>query len=43
MLYVYVYEQGKFNIGFAIAAILMIIVLIINFATKYIKRKLKKV
>lgn len=42
-LYVYVSEYGKFDIGFAIAAILIIIVLVINFGTKFAKRKLKKV
>lgn len=40
-LYVYVSEQGKFDVGFAIAAILMIIVLVINFAAKLVKKKLK--
>ena len=43
MLYVYVMENGEFEVGFAIASILMILVLIINFATKAAKRKLKKV
>lgn len=43
MLYVYVMESGNFNVGFAIAAILMILVLILNFATKAAKKKLKKV
>lgn len=41
-LYVYVFEHGKFDVGFAIAAILILIVLMINFATKFTKRKLKK-
>ena len=42
-LYVYVSEQGEFDAGFGIAAILVIIVLLINFATKLAKRKLKRV
>lgn len=42
-LYVYVSEQGEFDVGFAIAAILIIIVLIINFAAKFAKNALKKV
>lgn len=42
-LYVYVYEHGKFDVGFAIASILIIVVLLINFATKYTKKKLKRV
>ena len=40
-LYVYVFERGEFNVGFAIAAILMILVLIINFGAKAINKKLK--
>lgn len=42
MLYFYVSECGEYDIGFAIAAILMILVLIINFAAKFAKKKLKK-
>lgn len=42
MLYVYVMENGEFEVGFAIASILMILVLIINFAAKAAKRKLRK-
>lgn len=41
-LYIYVAEQGNFDVGFAIAAILMILVLIINFGAKFAKKKLKK-
>jgi phosphate transport system permease protein len=41
-LYMYVSERGKFDIGFAIAAILMIIVLIINGSTKLIQKRLKR-
>ncbi|MEG1404782.1 MAG: phosphate ABC transporter permease PstA [Oscillospiraceae bacterium] len=43
MLYVYVAEQGNFDIGFAIASVLMILVLVINFSAKAAKKKLKKV
>ncbi|MCC8122041.1 MAG: phosphate ABC transporter permease PstA [Oscillospiraceae bacterium] len=42
-LYVYVYEQGKFDVGFAIAAILVIIVLLINFAAKFAQKRLKRI
>lgn len=42
MLYFYVSECGEYDVGFAIAAILMIIVLIINFSAKTVKRKLRK-
>lgn len=40
-LYVYVAEHGEFEVGFAIAAILMLVVLAINLSAKVIKRKLK--
>lgn len=40
-LYVYVFERGEFDVGFAIAAILMILVLIINFSAKLVNKKLK--
>ncbi len=43
MLYVYTMENGEFSVGFAIAAILMILVLIINFSAKAAKRRLKKI
>ena len=43
MLYVYTMENGEFNVGFAIAAILMILVLIINFSAKAAKKRLKKI
>ncbi|MCD7844104.1 MAG: phosphate ABC transporter permease PstA [Clostridiales bacterium] len=42
MLYVYYQEYGEVDLAFAIAAILMIIVLIINFMAKFAKQKLKK-
>ncbi len=40
-LYMYVSERGKFDIGFAIAAILMLLVLLINAAAKLAGKKLK--
>ena len=40
-LYVYVNEQGEFEAGFGIAAILIIIVAFINFTTKLVKKKLR--
>lgn len=40
-LYVYVYERAEFEVGFAIAAILMVLVLVINFAAKSVSKKLK--
>ncbi len=42
MLYVYYQEYGELDLAFAIAAILMILVLIINFLAKLAKTKLKK-
>lgn len=43
MLYVYFQEKGEIDLGFAIAAILMILVLIINGCAKLAKKKLKRV
>lgn len=43
MLYVYFQEQGEIDLGFAIAAILMILVLVINICAKLAKKKLKRV
>lgn len=40
-LYMYVSERGEFEVGFAIAAILLILVLGINALAKLAKRKLK--
>ena len=40
-LYMYVSERGEFDVGFAIAAILMILVLCINLAAKLAGKKLK--
>jgi len=42
-LFVYATEHGNFNVSFAIASILVIIVLLLNFSVKLIKRKFKKV
>ncbi|MCD8384973.1 MAG: phosphate ABC transporter permease PstA [Clostridiales bacterium] len=42
MLYVYYQEYGEVDLAFAIAAILMVIVLVINFLAKFVKKKLKK-
>lgn len=41
-LYLYVSERGDFDAGFAIAAVLMCIVLVINFMTKITQKALKK-
>ncbi|WP_371818702.1 phosphate ABC transporter permease PstA [Eubacterium sp. MSJ-13] len=45
-LYVYAKEQGKFEVAFAIAAILMILALLVNLAAKftglYFKKKVEK-
>ena len=41
-LYVYASEQGKIDEAFAIALILMILTLLINFAASYAGKKLKK-
>ncbi|MEG0272492.1 MAG: phosphate ABC transporter permease PstA [Hydrogenoanaerobacterium sp.] len=39
-LYVYVFERGEFDVGFAIAAILMLLVMLINLAAKLTRRRL---
>ena len=39
-LYMYVSERGEFNVGFAIAAILMVLVLCVNGAAKLAKNRL---
>ena len=41
-LYVYAKEQGQFDVAFAIAAVLMILVLVINFSATFAGRKLKR-
>lgn len=41
-LYFYAKEQGEFEVAFAIAAILMILTLIINFAATLVSRNFKK-
>ena len=40
-LYIYAMERGKFDVAFAVAAVLMLIVLIVNFAAKRLGRRLK--
>ena len=40
-LYIYAMERGKFDVAFAVAAVLMLIVLAINFAAKRLGRRLK--
>ena len=39
-LYVYAYERAEFDVGFAIAAVLMVLVLVINFAAKKAGKRL---
>ena len=41
-LYVYAKEQGEFEVAFAIAAILMILTLLINFAAMFVERYFKR-
>ncbi|MEG1778654.1 MAG: phosphate ABC transporter permease PstA, partial [Oscillospiraceae bacterium] len=41
-LYVYVFERGNFEVGFAIAAILLIVVFIINGTAKLVSNNLRK-
>lgn len=41
-LYMYVSERGEFDVGFAIAAILMLLVLCINGAAKLVEKKLRR-
>ena len=41
-LYVYASEQGKIDIAFAIALILMVLTLVINFAASFAGKKLKR-
>lgn len=40
-LYIYGFQRGDFDTGYGIAAVLMILVLLINFAAKAAKKKLK--
>lgn len=42
MLYHYVNDEAEYDVGFAIAALLMLIVLAINIAAKFVKRKGRK-
>ncbi len=41
-LYIYSLERGKIEVGFAIAAILMVLTLVINLSAKWLGGKLKK-
>jgi len=41
-LYVYAKEQGEFEVAFAIAAMLMVLTLLINFAASLVQRKFAK-
>lgn len=41
-LYLYAFEEGKFDVAFAIAAVLVVLVLLINFAAKSARKKLKQ-
>ncbi|MDD6089487.1 MAG: phosphate ABC transporter permease PstA [Clostridiales bacterium] len=41
-LYVYAKEEGEFEVAFAIAAILMILTLLINFAAMFVERYFKR-
>ena len=41
-LYMYVNERGKTGVGFAIAAVLMVLTLLINLSAKLVNKKLKK-
>lgn len=41
-LYRYAYSQGKNDVGFGIAAVLLIIVLVLNLLTRWISRRLEK-
>ena len=40
-LYMYAFEEGKYDVSFAIAAVLLILVLIINLCAKAAKNALK--
>ena len=42
-LFLYITEHGNFDVSFAIASILLLIILLLNFSVKLIKRKLKRV
>ena len=41
-LFLYITEHAQFDVAFAIASILIFIVLVLNLATKFVKHKLKK-
>ena len=40
-LYVYAMERGNFNVAFAVAAVLLVIVLLLNLAARQLGRRLK--
>jgi len=42
-LWLYATEHGEFDVSFAIASILIIIVLLLNFGVKLVKRKLRRI
>ena len=41
-LYIYAKEQGEFEVAFAIAAILMVLILLINFAADFVQKYFEK-
>ena len=41
-LYIYAKEQGEFGVAFAIAAILMVLILLINFAADFVQKYFEK-
>ena len=41
-LYMYAAERGEFEVAFAIAAILLILVFLINMATRLVQSKMKQ-
>ena len=41
-LYMTVFEEGNFDVGYAIAAVLMILVLVLNLLAKFSSKKLKR-
>jgi len=41
-LYVYAKEQGEFGVAFAIAAILMVLTVLINFAATFVQKYFAK-
>ena len=41
-LYMTVFEEGNFDVGYAIAAVLMILVLVLTLLAKFSSKKLKR-